>query len=178
MALIKRLKVSDLTNIHERPVLVMYVEKQTPRWGDAEAEVLHIIRRDGDKPNRHGEPVPEHVTNCNRILQYARVFTKGDIAFHVERGNFKVCARCGTVEDFEAALIEYQEWRAENDRKYREKEAEEQRQREAAWKAYLSDVQKLRDALVAKKFDAKYQTDEGLTITFNGRKFDVTEARD
>ncbi len=94
------MKVSDLTNIRDRGLpLLMYVSRN-----DDSLEVLHIVRREGTHENYKDHFTHQNLTNCNRVLRYASIFTKGKIPSPT---TMKLCPRCGLREDFQAALDEY-----------------------------------------------------------------------
>lgn len=118
-------KVSELTDIKERTPILLYVRRDE---GDS---VLHISNRRGLAPNRtfsDGRHI-ENVTNCNRVLEYSDVFSKGTIGIQ----GFKTCTRCGSPADFENALENYHEASKRNHEEY---QARQQAEREVRRQAF------------------------------------------
>lgn len=69
---------------------------------------LHIVRRHGST----GDAGRRRITDCNRVLTHYDT----QIDSSVFRSNrFTLCARCGTLEDFEKALDAYHVARKQRD---------------------------------------------------------------
>ncbi len=140
----------ELTNIRPRELpLVSYVDNRpSSSYGEYKPLVLHINNRVGDalvyQSYSSGKEMREFdLTRCNRVLDYDRTFTNGVIP---SNGDFKLCSRCGTLEQFQETLNEYHRQCIEINVKHKAKQKEDElrsgelaEQRHAALKKFIGE---------------------------------------
>jgi len=102
------MRVDDLKDVAERPPLILYADnRQTDKI------VLHIALKQGSIVRAGGQwDTIAQVTECNRIAEYWHIW--GGYGEHkwlsveeflkVNGDDYRLCARCGGLDDFEKAL--------------------------------------------------------------------------
>jgi len=134
-------KVSDLVNIKDGKPLLVYRQQWPSTWRDeVKATVLHISTKRGTK---NDNPC-YFITNCNRAMEHADHWNKSVVPEHEDYyPGFRLCTRCGSDEDFDAALAEYHCQSKQWERGYKARRAAEEAQREvnnAECEAALSEI--------------------------------------
>jgi hypothetical protein len=149
----KRLKVSELEDIQERPTLVMYA----PQDG-LKPYILHIVKRHGLQKTIGfmKDKRSTNITQCNRPLEHASVYSKNVLPD--DQFFWQLCPRCGTRKNFQAALNEYHTWFAEHRRKRAEEAAR-------AWERYLEDLRQVANVMnTTNTFQAEVDEKHGKVI--------------
>jgi hypothetical protein len=156
----KRLKVSELEAIQERPTLVMYI----PQDG-FKPNILHIVKRQGFQQTNGitKDKSSVNVTQCNRPLEHTSVYSKSILPD--DKLFWKLCPNCGRPEDFQASLNEYHVWFAEHRRKTAEEETRKQEEAARAWERYLQDLRHVANVInTTNTFQAEVDEKNGRVI--------------
>lgn len=109
------LKIQDLGSVQHTSesntlyTLLMHAD-YSPRIGQESSRkrvVVHIADRYGIY-GADGQLL-RRVTRCNRVANMWHIWKPQDIESGLDTGDWKLCRRCGTQEDFEEALGDYQD---------------------------------------------------------------------
>ncbi len=129
----KRIKVSDLIVTERETPLIIYAEQREPSYRsgkEPKKPLLHICKRNGSRQGRMYYDIAHEecyeVTNCNHPFAWSNGYYRQEL----ELGSYRLCARCGTQSDFEAALAKYHKVQKESREQYQQREQEKEARRQ------------------------------------------------
>lgn len=147
------------------------------------SQLLHISDEVGSrKLDEGGRSVLLGITRCNIVLKATNAITE-------LLGDYKICKRCGTREEFYAVAAEHKRYIREQERRARETQEEFARAREARRQERSERAERLTH-LIKSRFPPERHhrsvpplfqielNDDVMHVTFEGRRFLLREIDD
>lgn len=135
---------------------------------------LHIADKRGEQDRQRVS-----ITRCNRAVRFYHYIGDGIVKDKPEsvealQSTFRLCGRCGSVEEFAAALELWRTGYMKQTEEHRERRAREDAERRTQWEIQCARFERLRAAIPFPTADDRHY---GWVFEFEGVNYKIEERR-